>query len=98
MDNDRFDALIRRLADTRSRRGALVGLAGGALGLLGLTEASAKNHRRHKHKRSMAAHLRQDPRRQVPRRAALTASRTAPSLMSTVAVAGVPAVKAVRLQ
>ena len=52
MDNDRFDALIRRLADTRSRRGALVGLAGGALGLLGLTEASAKkNHRRHKHKK-----------------------------------------------
>jgi hypothetical protein len=46
MDGSQFDTLLRGL---RPRRGALLGLLGGTLGLLGLTESEAK-HRKHKHK------------------------------------------------
>ncbi len=42
MDPQRFDILARALTDTRSRRGALAALLGGALGsLLGRTDAGA---------------------------------------------------------
>lgn len=42
MDGSRFDTLTRSLGDPRSRRGALASLVGGTLGLLGLTETTAK--------------------------------------------------------
>jgi hypothetical protein len=42
MDALRFDALTRSLTESRSRRGALSALLGGALGLLGLGEATVK--------------------------------------------------------
>ncbi len=50
MDGSQFDSLLRRLSATRSRRGALIGLLTGSLGLLGLTETEAK-HRKKKHKK-----------------------------------------------
>ncbi len=44
MDGSQFDRLLRGLTTASSRRGAVVGLFGGALGLLGLTETQAKHH------------------------------------------------------
>jgi hypothetical protein len=35
MESDRFDALLRRLTQERSRRGAVTGLVGGTFALLG---------------------------------------------------------------
>jgi hypothetical protein len=49
MDGSRFDTLLWRLSTARSRRGAILGLFGGAFGLLTLTETEAK-HRKKKHK------------------------------------------------
>ena len=42
MDPHRFDSLTRALTNARSRRGTLLSLLGGALGLLGLAETAAK--------------------------------------------------------
>lgn len=42
MDLDRFDTIARTLNGTRSRRGALGALLGGAFGRLGLAETAAK--------------------------------------------------------
>jgi hypothetical protein len=42
MDSAHFDALTRQLTGSRSRRGALLGVVGGALGLVGLAESQAK--------------------------------------------------------
>ena len=50
MEADRFDTLTRHLSGTHSRRGALTGLLGGTLGLVGLTEASARKRKKHKKK------------------------------------------------
>jgi hypothetical protein len=50
MDGSQFDTLLRGLTTVRSRRGALLGLLGGAVGLLGLTEAKARHHKK-KHKK-----------------------------------------------
>jgi hypothetical protein len=51
MDGSQFDTLLRGLTSARSRRGALVGLLGGALGLFGLTQSEAKHkHKKHKKK------------------------------------------------
>jgi hypothetical protein len=44
MDSARFDRLTRSLTDAHSRRGALVGLLGGALGLLGARSRDADAH------------------------------------------------------
>jgi hypothetical protein len=46
MDANCFDTLARSLTTTRSRRGALVTLLGGALGLLGLSDTAAKKGKR----------------------------------------------------
>jgi hypothetical protein len=46
MDAIGFDTLTRTLTDTRSRRGSLASLLGGALGLFGLTQAEAKKKKR----------------------------------------------------
>jgi hypothetical protein len=43
MDADRFDGLVKTLAASGSRRGALAALLGGTLGLLGLGETEAGN-------------------------------------------------------
>jgi len=43
MDAERFDTLARSLTDARSRRGVLVSLLGGTLGLLGLADTTARN-------------------------------------------------------
>ena len=43
MDSARFDSFTRALIDTRSRRGALGVLLSGAVGVLGLADASAHN-------------------------------------------------------
>jgi hypothetical protein len=49
MDGSQFDTLLRGLTTARSRRGAVVGLLGGTLGLFGLTETEAKHkHKKHK--------------------------------------------------
>src|SRR4051794_33582316 len=48
MDNERFDGWVRGLTTTRSRREAVVGLLGGGLGLLSLTESEAKHHKKKK--------------------------------------------------
>src|SRR3954468_17065074 len=50
MDGSQFDTLLRGLTRARSRRGAMVGVLGSALGLLGVTESQAKHHKR-KHKK-----------------------------------------------
>jgi hypothetical protein len=47
MDGSQFDTLLRGLTSARSRRGAVVGLLGGALGLLGLAESEAKHKKKH---------------------------------------------------
>jgi hypothetical protein len=44
MDELSFDALTRAFTTARSRRGALSALLGGALGLLGLADTSARKH------------------------------------------------------
>lgn len=43
MDSQRFDALARRVAATRSRRGIIGAAAGGALAALGLRQAAAQD-------------------------------------------------------
>jgi hypothetical protein len=48
MDEQRFDALTRSLTRAHARRGALVAVLGGALGLLGLAETTAKHKKRKK--------------------------------------------------
>src|SRR3954447_4570388 len=50
MDGSQFDTLLRGLTRARSRRGAMVGVLGSALGLLGVTESQAKHHKK-KHKK-----------------------------------------------
>jgi hypothetical protein len=50
MDGKQFDRLLRGLTTVQSRRGALLGLVGGAVGLLGVTETEAKKHKK-KHKK-----------------------------------------------
>src|SRR3954471_5755763 len=50
MDTERFDRWVRTLTAPRSRRGALTGLLGGGLSLLGVAGATAKHHKK-KHKR-----------------------------------------------
>ena len=47
MDGAQFDTLLRSLTATSSRRGAAVGLLGGVVSMLGLTESEAK-HKKHK--------------------------------------------------
>ena len=51
MDGSQFDTLLQGLTAARSRRGALVGLLGGAVGLFGLKESEAKHKKKHKHKK-----------------------------------------------
>lgn len=52
MESERFDSLISGLTVARSRRVALLGLVGGALGLLSVAESDAKKkHRKHKKKK-----------------------------------------------
>src|SRR3954462_6727970 len=51
MDGSQFDGLLRSLTTARSRRGAMVGVLGGALGLLGLTESEAKHKKKHRKKK-----------------------------------------------
>ena len=48
MDPCRFDSLSRELTRARSRRGVVAALVAGALGLQGLTETTAKHHKKHK--------------------------------------------------
>src|SRR3954447_14282292 len=55
MDGSQFDSLLRTLTAARSRRGALLGLLGGALGPLGLTDTSARHHKKKKKKKSPPA-------------------------------------------
>ena len=50
MDGSQFDGFLRGLTSARSRRGAIVGLLGIALGLVGLTDTEAKHHKK-KHKK-----------------------------------------------
>src|SRR3712207_6498351 len=42
MDGSRFDSLVKTLSTPSTRRGALGGLLAGTLGLLGMTEATAR--------------------------------------------------------
>ena len=51
MESDRFDALLRRLTQARSRRGAVTALVGGVLGLAGLAETTAKKRKKKKKKK-----------------------------------------------
>ena len=51
MDADRFDTVTRFLTRARSRRGALLSLFGGALGVLGLTEADGRKKGKGKKKK-----------------------------------------------
>src|SRR3954469_11195200 len=51
MDGKQFDGLLRGLTSARSRRGAVVRLLGGAVGLLGLTATEAKHHKKKHHKK-----------------------------------------------
>jgi hypothetical protein len=51
MDGSQFDTLLRGLTIASSRRGAVVGLLGGTLGLLGLTESEAKHKKKHHKKK-----------------------------------------------
>jgi hypothetical protein len=46
MDDTRFDAFNRSLTNLRSRRGTLGALLGGTLGLLGLSETTAKKKKK----------------------------------------------------
>src|SRR5262245_54956284 len=55
MDGRAFEVLLQRLTTVRSRRGAVVGLLGGGLGLLGIAESEAKKHKKHKKKKRRAA-------------------------------------------
>src|SRR4051812_8808461 len=50
MDATQFDTLLRGLTSARPRRGAVVGLLGGALGLFVLSESEAKHHKKRKKK------------------------------------------------
>src|SRR3954467_9022051 len=50
MDTERFDRWVRTLTAPRSRRGALTGLLGGGLSLLGVAGTTAKHHKK-KHKK-----------------------------------------------
>src|SRR5262245_1759405 len=50
MDNERFASWVRALTTRRSRRGTLMGLGGGGLGLLTLAETNAKRHKKRKKK------------------------------------------------
>ncbi len=52
MDGYQFDGLLRQINQARSRRGAVLGILGGAVGLLGLTEAEAKHKKKKKKKGS----------------------------------------------
>src|SRR4051812_12300872 len=52
MDGSQFDTLLRGLTTARTRRGAALGLLGGAAGLLGLTTAEAKHHKKKKKKKT----------------------------------------------
>jgi hypothetical protein len=51
MDGTQFDRLLRTVTTTRSRRSAMLSVLGGALGLIGLTEAEAKHHKKKKKKK-----------------------------------------------
>jgi hypothetical protein len=51
MDGAQFDGLMRQVTTARSRRGALLGVLGGMVGLLGLTETDAKHKKKHKKKK-----------------------------------------------
>jgi hypothetical protein len=56
MESDRFDALLHRLMQARSRRGALTGLVGGSLSLLRAAEIAGKRkHKKKKKRRSLPA-------------------------------------------
>jgi hypothetical protein len=55
MDGSQFDTLLRSLTTARSRRGAVVGLLGGALGLLGLTDSEAKRKKKHHKKKGQGS-------------------------------------------
>jgi hypothetical protein len=50
MDGSQFDTLLRGLTTARSRRGAVLGLLGGTLGLLGFSDTEAKKHKKKKKK------------------------------------------------
>jgi hypothetical protein len=50
MDEAQFDTILRGLTTARSRRGTMVGLLGGTVGWLGLTEGEAKHKKKHKKK------------------------------------------------
>jgi hypothetical protein len=52
LDGSQFDTLLRGLTTAKSRRGAVLGLVGGAIGLLRLTESEAKHKKKHKKKKS----------------------------------------------
>ncbi len=51
MDGSAFDRHVRAVMQARSRRGALLGLVGGAFGLLGVTATEAKHHKKKKKKK-----------------------------------------------
>lgn len=51
MDIERFDSWVRALTRARSRRGAVLGLLSGGLGLLSLTETEAKRRKKKKKKK-----------------------------------------------
>ena len=51
----RFDTLIRSITPARSRRGVLVTVVGGALGLLGQLETRGKRKKHKKHKQPKTA-------------------------------------------
>jgi hypothetical protein len=44
MESGRFDGWVRAWTAGRSRRGAVLGLLGGGLSLIGLSETRAKKH------------------------------------------------------
>jgi hypothetical protein len=48
VESERFDGWVRALTARRSRRGALVELLGGGLGLAGVTAVEAKKHKKKK--------------------------------------------------
>ena len=51
MDGAQFDTLLHGLTTAKSRRSAVVGLLGGALGLVGSTASKAKHHKKKKKKK-----------------------------------------------
>jgi hypothetical protein len=66
MDGSRFDSLLRGVTTARSRRGAVVGLMAGTLGLLSLTESEAKHKKKHHKKKGKGSPPASPPPPPVP--------------------------------